>query len=147
MQRLVWIGPLVFGAGSLFFFSTLVRVRMLVADDKRWAASTGQPYFSHFGDAWVGRTHAKAAFAHLTMTPTALRLVVQWRRYEFPRISITRLGPWSPVWGGVAIQHSISAYPVGVAFVPKDMRLLVEELETLGYHYDDRLSRGSESNP
>ena len=137
MERyLVWFA-LIPAAGFLFGLLTLVRARTLAAEDGRWAASTGQPYFSHSGDAWVGRSHYRAAYSTLTLTPTMLRLVCGWKRYEFPRISIERLGTWNALWGGLAIHHNNPDYPSLIAFVPRDMRALRSELERLGYQFED----------
>jgi hypothetical protein len=136
MEHLVWVA-LIPAAGFLVFIFALVRARMLAAEDRRWAASTGQAYFSHFGEAFVGRTHLKSPFAHLTATPTMLRLAFGWKRYEFPRISIRRLGLWNPLWGGLVIRHSNPVYPSDVVFVPRDIKALRTELVSLGYQFAD----------
>jgi hypothetical protein len=133
MEKLFWLVPLVAAAGFVSFFLTLLCVRRLATADKRWAAAGGQPYFCQYGEAIVGRMHVKRPFAHVTATPVALRLVVNWKDYEFPRRSIELVWGYPYGWGGLRINHQNPDYPSPVVFVSLDTDLLRRELETLGY--------------
>ena len=132
MQALVWLGPLVAAAGTIAFFVALIRVRLMAAADKRWAAASGQPFFSEYGEAIVGRRHLRKPFAHLTATPSALRLAARGNDYEFPRGTM-KIGPGSAWWVGLDIQHGNPAYPSPVLFVSLDIENVRNELEKLGY--------------
>ncbi len=124
------------GGGFSFFFLTWARARMLGAEDERLARSTGQPFVSRSGEAFVGRVHLKSPFAHLTATSTELRFVFGWKRYTLSRTSIERLGRWNPLWGGLVIRHSIAGYPTRMVFVPRDIAQLETALESLGYQIE-----------
>jgi hypothetical protein len=134
MENLVWLGPLVAVGGFVSFVLVLLCVLRLARADKRWAAASGLPYFCQYGEAIVGRTHAKRPFAHMTATPAALRLVFHWKDYEFPRRSIEL------IWGypGLRINHHNADYPSPVMFVSLKADLLRRELEKLGYEFDAR---------
>jgi hypothetical protein len=136
MEHLVLIFPAIAAAGFVYAVATTVRVRVAAAADRRAAESTGQHFFSDFGEAFVGRVHLKRPFAHMTATPSALHLLFGWKRYEFPRMSIERLGPWNPLWGGVVIKHSIAGYPSRVVFVPRDIGAWARELRNVGYTFE-----------
>src|SRR5260370_41863658 len=107
MEVFVWLFRLpaiAAGLGFLAIVFALLNVRRMAAADKRWAGEFGQPYFSQYGEALVGRWHVRRPFAHLTATRSALRLAARWKDYEFPRGSIERLGCGPGWWGGLGIQ-------------------------------------------
>lgn len=130
------IAAVVAGTAVLLFIGTTLKVRVSAAADRRWASASGDPYFAHFGEAFVGQVHLKRPWAHLTGTSTALRFAFAWRTYEFPRAAIERLGQWNPLWPALAIRHSIENYPARFVFLPKDIRTLAAELESLGYAFE-----------
>jgi len=136
MRVLTWVVPLLAGAGFLSFLIVLLNVRRLAANDKRRAKSSGFPFFACYGEAVVGRMHAKSPFAHLTATPQVLRLAVHMHDYEFPRTSIQRLGRGPGWWPGIAIHHDIPGRPSSVFFLPRDVKAVRKELESLGYVFE-----------
>jgi hypothetical protein len=133
IEAFAWIFPAIAGAGTLYFFGSMLAVRIAGAADRRWAESAQVPYYSAFGEGVVGRMHMRSPFAHLTATSSEMRLVFMWRRYVLPRSSITHLGPWNVLWVGLRIEHAVDRYPPLVYFHPRDIRSMYAELESLGY--------------